>query len=88
MRGLLEFLVVVDAERACCGQIRAQAADLWIEETGVDAAEHDESGQTVKIGDTGANRKPADLGVVPGNREGDRRVEQDAEVEGIMSVFP
>jgi hypothetical protein len=42
--GLLKLLVMVDAEGARCCEIRAQAADLRIEEARVDAAQHDKRG--------------------------------------------
>src|SRR6266850_3641519 len=42
----------------------------------------------MKIRHAGAHRKPADLRIVPGDRERNRRAEDDAKVKSIVRVLP
>ena len=42
----------------------------------------------MEVGHVGAQREAGDLGVVPVDREGDRRVAEHAEVEGVVRVLP
>ena len=88
MGRLLELLVVVDAEHALRRKVRTQPANLRIEKPGVHAAHHHERRQAVIVRHAGTNGKPADFGIVPRDRKGNRSIEKHAEVERVMRVFP
>src|SRR6202035_4048792 len=87
--GLLEFLVVVDAEDSRrTADIRAQSADLRIEKAGCGAAGSEKRREAMKIRHAHTNGRPIDLGIFPRNRVRDRSVEEHAEIIGVMRVFP
>ena len=89
VRGLVELLVVIDAEgksalahrSASSGRLRREEARGYRRgyEVGAEAANH---------GNLRAEGIAGNLGVMPVDGEGDRRVAQDAEVEGVVGVLP
>ncbi len=91
VRGEVEFLVVVNAEGRKFAGLDwhcADAANLRIEEARGHAGHHDQRRQPVIIRYVGANREAGNLRVVPRDRERDRRGAQDAEIVGVVRVFP
>ena len=87
--GLVELFVVVDAEgKPPVWRGGSGSGDLRREEARSDGG-HDEVGaEVVVFGDVGVERVAGDLGVVPVDGEGDGRVAEDAEVEGVVGVLP
>ena len=84
--GLLEVLVVVDAEhRSIAG---AQPADLGLKIASRRVAHDGQDGEAMEIGHANARIEPADLRVVPSNRKEDRCVEQVAKVVAVVRVLP
>ena len=53
-----------------------------------DRRHHDVCAQVVVVGNIDAKREAGNLGVVPVDGEGDRRVAEHAEIEGVMGVLP
>src|SRR6202161_601953 len=89
VRGLVEFLVVVDAEDAATlADGYAKSADLRREIAGCDARHHDEGAEAVPVGHTGAQQESGNFGVVPVDGKRDRRVAEHAEVVGVVRVLP
>ena len=89
MRGLIEFLVVIDSEHSsrCCRRCSG-SADLRGEEPGSHTGKHHEGGESVEIRHTYPAGKSRDFGVVPRDWEENRRVAQNAEIVPIVGVFP
>src|SRR5258708_33359967 len=85
--GLPEFLIMVNAEYTG-GRIGARTADLRPEEARGGTAENGKCRQPVIAGHAHANPETADLRVVPGNREENRRVEQNTEIVSAVRVLP
>ena len=86
MRGLLEVLVVVDAEH---GPIAgAQPADLGLKVTSGSVAHDRQDREAVDVRHADARVEPADLRVVPRNREENWGVQQVAEVVSVVRVLP
>src|SRR5450755_2298580 len=82
-------LVVVDAEGvAALPDRRASPSRLGWEEAGGHRRHDDEGGHVVEVGHFGTQVEAGDLRVVPVDRKEDRRVAQDAEVEGVVGVLP
>ena len=88
MRRRLKLLIMVDAEGADRRQIGTQAADLRIEETGVNTAGSEECRHPVEVRDARANRPPTNLRSVPANREENGSIEEVAKVIGAVRVLP
>ena len=88
MRCLLELLVVVNTECTFRREVRAQPANLRIEEARVYAAHYHERCQAVIVRDARTDGKPADFGPVPCDRKRDWCIEKYAEVESIVRVLP
>src|ERR1019366_4817791 len=88
VRGLLKFLVVVDAEGSNRRQIGSQTTDLRIEEARRNAAGSEKCRQAMKIGQTNTNRGSVNLGTVPSYREEYGSVQEIAEVIPIVRVLP
>ena len=88
VRGLLKFLVVVNAEGSGRRQIGPQAADLRMEKARRDAAGGEKCRQPVKVRQAHAERRPRNLGTVPGNRKENGRVQEIAEVISVVRVLP
>ena len=91
MSGLVENLVVVDAEHLAAvakpGR-GANSADLRLEEARRHVRHHDERRQAMEVRHAAADGKAGDLGAGPLDRKGDRRVAQHAEVVGLVRVLP
>ena len=86
---LVEFLVVVDAERTHGSSgSGAHAADLRSEEARGHAGHHHDGREAVEVRHARADGIAGNLGVVPLDRERDRRCAQDAEVVGVVRVLP
>ena len=89
MRGLVELFVVIDTEgiaalsRGCSGACR-----LRREEPGGDRGHDGIGAEAVKIGDLDVEGVARNLRVVPVDGEGDGRIAEDAEVEGVVGVLP
>ena len=87
--GLVEFLVVIDAEgKSALPDGCAGAGDLRREEARRHRGHDDEGGDVVEVRHIGTQGEAGDLGVVPVDGEGDGRVAEDAEVEGVVGVLP
>ena len=71
------------ARKAC-----ASSANLRIEEARRDVGEDDECRQAVKIREAAANGKARYFGIVPLDGKGDGRIAEDAEIVGVVRVFP
>ena len=82
MRGLVEILVVVDAEHARAARRGSDSTDLRLEEARRHMGENHERRKTVVVRNADAHRIAGDLGLAPLDGESDRRVAQYAEVEG------
>ena len=85
---LVEFFVVVDAERTHGARDRAHAANLRSEEARGHAGHHHDGRESVEVRHARAYGIAGDLGVVPLDRERDRRCAQDAEIVGVVRVLP
>ena len=81
-------IIVVDAESPDSSQICAQAADLRVEEARRDAAGREKRRKAVKVREAYTNRRPMYLGIVPGNREENRGIQEITEVIPIVRVLP
>ena len=93
MGGLVELLVVVDAEGGVGrGLARlhggSEAAGLRSEEAGGDRGEDNLCGEVVDGGYVEATVEAGNLGVVPADGEGDGRGAEDGEVVGVVGVLP
>ena len=93
MGGLVELLVVVDAEGGVGRSLArlhggAEAAGLRGEEAGGDRGEDDLCGEVVDGGDVEAAVEAGDLGVVPSDGEEDGGGPEDGEVVTGVSVHP
>src|ERR1700730_166195 len=88
VRGLLKLLVVVDTEGPDRCQIGPQAADLRMEKARRDAAGGEKCRQPMKVRQAHPNRRPINLGTVPGNREENRCVQEIGEVIPVVRVLP
>ena len=89
VRSLIESLVMVDTENSRGRQRSGScSSDLWFKEPGRDAGHYHQRAEAMVDRHAGAQREAGNLGVVPLNREGDRRVAQHAEVVGVMRVLP
>ncbi len=67
---------------------RLSPADLRIKESRVNVGENDKRRQPMKIGEAAANGEPRYFGVGPFDGEGDWSIAEDAEVIGIVRIFP
>src|SRR5580693_1379169 len=85
------MLVVVNPERSKCSRRRygcTEATDLRSEEARGDARHHHKRGEAVEVRHAPADCVAGDFGIVPFNREGDRRIAQHAEIVAVMRVLP
>ena len=87
-RGLLEGLVVVDAEDGGHVRVQDEAAGRGAEEAGACVAHRHVGQETLYVGGRDARADAVDLRFPPGDRKCDRRVEQDAEVVAGIGEFP
>src|SRR5579871_6218293 len=90
---LVKGFVVVDAEWRTStaegyGWNCTGAADLRGEETRRNTRENDQGREAMEIRHTYANGITGDFGIVPVDRESDRGCAQDAEIIGVVRVFP
>ena len=89
VRGLVEVLVVIDAENSRGRRrIGSRSGGLRGEEARRHARHHHERGQTVEVGHRAAKRESRNLGAVPLDGESDRGVAENAEIVGVVRVLP
>ena len=88
VRGLVEILVVVDAEYLAAARRGADPADLRLEEARRHVGHDDERRQAVEVRHAAADGIAGNLGVVPLDGKGDRRVAQHAEIVRSVRVLP
>ena len=89
MSGLVELLVVVDAERKSGSgrHCRTCSTDLRLEKARRHAGEDHERGEAMDIGHAHTPSISGNLGVVPFNGERDRSVAEHTEVITIVRVL-
>ena len=89
MRRLVKLFVVVNAEGSAALPYRGtQTACLWWEETRGHTRHHDQRRESVELRHAHPNCISRDLGIVPPNREKDRRSAEDTEIVAGVRVFP
>ena len=89
VRRLVEPLIVIDAERQSRLADRGPGSgNLRRKEASGNRRHHDERRDVMEVRHIGAQREARDLRVVPVDREGDRSIAQNAEVERVMRVLP
>ena len=86
--GLVEKLVVVDAEHRDCSRRGADSADLRPEKARGHAGHNHEGRKTVEVRQAGADRIAGNLGTLPFDGIRDRRIAQHAEVECLVRILP
>jgi hypothetical protein len=89
MGGLIEPLVVIDAERkTALPNGSAGACALRREEARGHRGHHNKRREVVIVGHVRANGKAGNFRVMPVDRESDGCIAQDAKVEGVVRVLP
>src|SRR5882724_11092177 len=88
MRGLVESLIVVDAEDLSAGNGRAQSTDLRRKITRADVSKHYQRREPMKIGQAHTHGRPVNFRIFPRNGEKYRRVAESGEVVRITRVLP
>src|ERR1700733_2767474 len=84
----VELFIVVNAKWPRGRRHRAGSSNLGSKESSGDAREHHQRGKSVDGRYAHAAGIARNLRAIPLNRESDRRRAQDAEVIGIVGVFP
>ena len=89
VRRLIELFIMIDAEGISALADRgARPGNLRRKEASGDGRHHYERREVVKVGHIDTQREARDLRIVPVDGEGDGSIAQDAEIEGIVGVFP
>src|SRR5579864_2448141 len=88
VRGLVEEFVMVNAENAGRGRDDGQSRDLRQEEAGGNAGHNRQRRKSMVVGHTYPQGISRDLGIVPLDREVDRRGTHVAEVVAVVRVLP
>ena len=89
VRGLVKLFIVIDAVwKAGLADGRTGSSILRRKESSRNRGHDDERRKVVEVGNVRTKDESRNLGIVPVDGEEDRRVAQNAEVEGIMCVLP